>query len=309
MHGELLIPLLAAAVQSGTPILFATLGEMFTERAGVLNLGVEGMMIVGALAAFLVSKATGSPWLGLAAAGCAGAALGALHGVVCLHFLGNQTVSGLALTILGVGLADYLGTPYIGLQAPGFFPFALPGLSALPVVGDIFFRQDALVYLSYVTPVLFWLLWNRTRTGLALTAAGEHPEAASAAGLDPVRLRWLGILAGGFLVGLGGAYLSLAYTHLWTNGMTAGRGWIAVALVIFAFWRPGRAVFGAYLFGGVMAFQLRLQAAGTNVPSSFLLMLPYALTVAALLFSALRGRGGSSSAAPAALGLNIEPKE
>jgi simple sugar transport system permease protein len=309
MHSELLIPLLAAAVQSGTPILFATLGEMFTEKAGILNLGVEGMMIVGAFAAFLVSQATGSPVLGLVAAGLAAALLGALHGLVCLHFLGNQVVSGLALTILGVGLADFLGTPFIGQQAPGFYPFALPVLSSVPFLGDVFFKQDALVYLSYLMPVAFWLVWNRTRTGLALTAAGEYPPAAAAAGLSPVRLRWLGILAGGFLVGLGGAYLSLAYTHLWTNGMTAGRGWIAVALVIFAFWRPGRAVFGAYLFGGVMAFQLRLQATGTQIPSSFLLMLPYGLTIAALLFSALRGRGGSSSAAPAALGVNIEPQE
>ncbi|MBU1002832.1 MAG: ABC transporter permease [Proteobacteria bacterium] len=309
MMTEMLIPLLTAAVQSGTPILFATLGEMFTERAGVLNLGVEGMMIVGALAAFLVSLATGNPWLGVLAAGCAAAALGALHGLVCLSFLGNQVVSGLALTILGVGLANYLGTPYIGKQAPGFYAFDLPFLSTLPFVGKIFFKHDALVYLSYVMPLAFWFFWHRTRTGLALTAAGEYPPAASAAGLNPVRLRWLGILGGGFLVGIGGAYLSLAYTHLWTNGMTAGRGWIAVALVIFAFWRPGRAVFGAYLFGGVMAFQLRLQASGTQVPSSFLLMLPYGLTIAALLFSALRGRGGSSSSAPAALGVNIEPEQ
>ncbi|BBD07022.1 ABC transporter permease [Desulfovibrio ferrophilus] len=306
---EMLIPLLTAAVQSGTPILFATLGEMFTERAGILNLGVEGMMIVGAFAGFFVSLSTGNPWLGVLAAGIAASAFSALHGLVCLSFLGNQVVSGLALTILGVGLADFLGSPYIGKQAPGFYAFDLPLLSSLPFVGDIFFKHDALVYLSYVAPLAFWLFWHRTRTGLALTAAGEYPPAALAAGLNPVRLRWIGIMAGGFLVGIGGAYLSLAYTHLWTNGMTAGRGWIAVALVIFAFWRPGRAVFGAYLFGGVMAFQLRLQASGTQVPSSFLLMLPYGLTIAALLFSALRGRGGSSSAAPAALGVNIEPEQ
>lgn len=308
MEAALIIPLLAAAIQSGTPILFATLGEMFTERAGVLNLGVEGMMIVGALAAFLAAQATGSPWLGVLAGGTAAALVGALHGVVCLHFLGNQTVSGLALTIFGVGLANYLGTPFIGQRAPGFEPFAVPVLSAIPLLGDIFFRHDALVYLSFALPPLFWLFWHRTRPGLGLTAAGEYPRAAAAAGLNPVALRWAGVLAGGFLVGLGGAYLSLAYTHLWSNGMTAGRGWIAVALVIFAFWRPGRAMFGAYLFGGVMAFQLRLQATGTNVPSSFLLMLPYALTILALVLSALRGRGASSSAAPAALGVNIEPE-
>ncbi len=308
MNAEFLIPLLAAAVQSGTPILFATLGEMFTEKAGVLNLGVEGMMMVGALAAFITSLATGSPWTGLIAGGLAAAALGCLHGLACLTFQGNQVVSGLALTILGTGLANYLGTPYIGQTAPGFFALPVPGLSQIPVLGRVLFSHDALVYLSFVLPPVFWLFWRRTRYGMACAAAGEHPAAAEAAGLNPVRLRWVAIATGGFLVGLGGAYLSLAYTHLWTNGMSSGRGWIAVALVIFAFWRPGRAVFGAYLFGGVMAFQLRLQASGTNLPSSLLLMLPYALTVAVLLFSSLRGRGGSSDA-PAALGVNVEPRE
>lgn len=307
MSPEMLIPLLAAAVQSGTPVLFATLGEMFTERSGVLNLGVEGMMVIGALAAFLTAKFTGSPWLGVLAGGSAAALLGGIHALVCLEFLGNQTVSGLALTILGSGLADYLGTPFIGQNAPGFQSFDVPVLSALPFLGRVFFQQDALVYLSYIAPLLFWFFWHRTRTGMALTATGEYPAAAAAAGLHPVRLRWLGIMFGGFLVGIGGAYLSLAYTHLWTNGMSAGRGWIAVALVIFAFWRPGRAVFGAYLFGGVMAFQLRLQATGTNLPSSLLLMLPYALTIFVLLLSAVRGKG-KSAAAPAALGVNIEPE-
>lgn len=309
MNVELIIPLLAAAVQSGTPVLYATLGEMFTERSGVLNLGVEGMMIVGALAAFLTAKFTGSPWLGFAAAGLAASGLAALHGVVCLSFLGNQVVSGLALTILGVGLANFLGTPFIGQPAPGFDPLSLPVLSSLPVIGPIFFSHDILVYLSYLLPLCFWFFWNRTRFGLALEAAGEYPPASKAAGMNPVLHRWAGVLVGGFLCGLGGAYLSLAYTHLWTNNLTGGRGWIAVALVIFAFWRPGRAVFGAYLFGGVMAFQMRIQATGTNLPSSLLLMLPYALTVIVLVASSLRSSDRARSASPAALGENIEPEE
>lgn len=306
MSIEMIIPVLAAAVQCGTPILYATLGEMFTERSGVLNLGVEGMMILGAFTAFLGVYWTGNPWIGVLIAGMCGGALGLVHGIVCLVFQGNQVVSGLALTIFGLGLADYLGTPLVGTVTEGFTPFTVPLLGDIPVIGEIFFRHDALVNLSYLLPLLFWIFIAKTRWGLALRATGEHPEAAAAAGINPVLVRWAAIFVGGFLVGMGGAYLSLAYTHLWANNMTAGRGWIAVALVIFAFWRPGRAVFGAYLFGGVMAFQLRLQAMGANVPSSLLLMLPYALTVLVLLFSAARGKGRG---APAALGVNIEPKD
>ncbi len=306
MSMELLIPILAATVQSGTPILFATLGEMLTERSGVLNLGVEGMMIFGAFGAFLFTHFTGNPWIGLCMAGLFAGLLGLVHGVVCLVFQGSQVVSGLALTILGVGLADYLGTPYVGVSTEGFTAFDMPVLSAIPVLGPIFFRHDMLVYLSYCVPPLFWLCMNRTRWGMALGAAGENPAACAAAGLNPRLLRWAGVFFGGVLVGLGGAYMSLAYTHLWTNNMTGGRGWIAVALVIFAFWRPGRAVFGAYLFGGIMAFQMRLQAMGATLPSSLLLMLPYALTIIVLLFSSARGKG---RAAPAALGVNIEPGE
>lgn len=304
MSIEIIIPLLAAAVQSGTPILYATLGEIFTERSGILNLGVEGIMITGTLVGFLVAKTTGNPVLAFCIAGVAGSCAASIHGIVCLIFQGNQVVSGLALTIFGVGFANYIGTAYVGLSAPGFEPLAFPGLASIPVIGPVFFQQDPLVYLTYVIPFMLWFFLYKTRYGLSLRAAGEYPEAATAAGLNVVAYRWLGILAGGFLMGLGGAYLSLAYTHLWTNNLTAGRGWIAVALVIFAFWRPGRAVFGAYLFGGIMALQLRLQASGTQIPSSLLLMLPYGLTVAVLVFSSwLRGKTDE----PAALGVNIEP--
>jgi ABC-type uncharacterized transport system permease subunit len=314
MSPELVIALLAATVQAGTPILYATLGEIISERAGVLNLGVEGIMALASFAGFLGCHLTGSAWLGLAAGGLAGALLAGLHGLVCQVFLGNQVVSGLALTIFGVGLCNFLGTPYIGQASDGFHQFAVPLLSEVPLLGPIFFRQDALVYLSFFMPLLVWLLLWRTSFGLGLRAVGEMPAAASAAGLNPRRLRFGGVLLGGLFCGLGGAYLSLAHTHLWSTGLSGGRGWVAVALVIFAFWRPGRAVAGAYLFGGVMAFQLRLQASGTNVPSSLLLMLPYVLTVLVLVFSAARakkahrrGTLARSSAAPAALGVNIEP--
>jgi simple sugar transport system permease protein len=303
---EFILSLLAATVQSGTPILYATLGEIVTERSGVLNLGVEGIMMIGALAGFLVSLSTGQPWLGFLAGGIFGAAAASVHGLVCLGFQGNQVVSGLALTILGVSLAEYLGTPFIGKSAPGFFSAPVPGLSVIPVIGPVLFRQDLLVYGSYLMPAVLWWFFRFTRWGLCFKAVGENPDAAMAAGLSVTGYRWAGIGLGGFLVGLGGAYLSLAYTHLWTNNLSAGRGWIAVALVIFAFWRPERAVAGAYLFGGVMAFQLRLQAMGTNLPSSLLLMLPYFLTVVVLVLSMRQNKTGD---APAALGVNYEPRE
>ncbi|MBW2095403.1 MAG: ABC transporter permease [Deltaproteobacteria bacterium] len=306
MKADILVPLMAAAVQSGTPILYATLGEIITERSGVLNLGVEGIMMVGALAGFLVSMYTGNPVMGFLAGGLFGALIAGIHGLVCLVFQGNQVVSGLALTILGTNLANYLGTPHVGHSAPGFGLLPVPYLSMIPIVGPIFFKLDMLVYVSYLMPFIVWLFLRYTRWGLGLRAVGENPEAGSAAGLGVTAYRWAGILGGGFLGGLGGAYLSLAYTHLWTNGLSAGRGWIAVALVIFAFWRPGRAVLGAFLFGGVMAFQLRLQATGTNLPSSLLLMLPYALTVLVLVLSSWKAKEAD---APAVLGVNFEPPE
>jgi ABC-type uncharacterized transport system permease subunit len=306
MHIDLIIALLAAAVQSGTPILYATLGEIFTERSGVINLGVEGIMLVGAFCAFITARSTGSPVLGFVVGGFSGALLASLHGLVCLVLQGNQVVSGLALTILGTGLANYLGTPYVGQSAPGFDALPLGVLSQIPLVGPVFFDHDILVYGSYLIPLLLWIYLRFTRWGLGLRAVGEFPEAALAAGLKSLGYRWIGVLTGGWLMGFGGAYLSLAYTHLWTTGLTAGRGWIAVGLVIFAFWRPGRALLGAYLFGGVMAFQFRLQAMGTQIPSSLLLMLPYALTIAVLVFSSWKGRANE---APAALGVNIEPPD
>ncbi len=306
MDHAIIIPLLAATVQAGTPLLFATLGEIFTEKSGILNLGVEGIMIVGALTGFIVSRYTGNPVLGFLMAGVAGLLFSSLHGIVCLWFQGNQVVSGLALTILGAGLANYLGTSFVGLAAPGFSPVDLPFLSSIPVLGPIFFQHDPLVYVSYFIPLLMAFLFTSTRFGLSLRAAGEYPAAATAAGLSVSLYRWIGIWGGGFLMGLGGAYMSLAYTHLWTTNLTGGRGWIAVALVIFAFWRPGRAAFGAYLFGGIMSLQLRLQASGTSLPSSLLLMLPYLLTIIVLVLASWRQ---GSSEEPAALGVNIEPTD
>lgn len=297
--------ILTAAVQSGTPLLYATLGELVMERSGILNLGVEGMLMGGAFAAFITVLVTGSPWLAFIAGGLAGMALCCLHGLVCMVFQGSQVVSGLALTIFGVALANFLGSPYLGVSTTGFGPVAVPGLSAIPVIGPVLFNQDPLVYISYFLPFLFGVILMRTRYGLALRAVGENPDAARSAGISPLAMRWSAILWGGFTVGLGGAYLSLSCVHMWTNDLAAGRGWIAVALVIFAFWRPGRAVFGAYLFGGIMALQLRMQALGVDIPSSFLVMLPYLLTLAVLFVSSRLGWGRE---APAALGVNLKPE-
>lgn len=306
MSAEIIILLLAATVQSGTPILYATLGEIVTEKVGILNLGVEGMMMVGALAGFIAALYTGQATLAFLVGGLAGGLLAALHGLVCIGFQGNQVVSGLALTILGTGLADYLGTPFVGQKVTGFSAVPLPLLADIPGLGPVFFNQDPLVYGSYLIVPLLWLFFRNTKWGLRLRSVGEYPEAALVAGVSVHLYRWAGVIGGGFLVGLGGAYLSLAYTHLWTSGMSAGRGWIAVALVIFAFWRPERALIGAYLFGGIMAFQLRLQAMGTHIPSSLPLMLPYGLTVLVLVLSS---RKGTRAQSPAALGINIEPAE
>lgn len=302
----LVVLILSSAIQYGTPILYGTLGAIVMERSGVSNLGVEGMMMISAFAAFLGMYLSGSAVVGLFCGAMAGMLACGLHGVICLIFQGSQVVSGLALTIFGVGLANYLGTPFIGKITSGFTTWALPGLSSIPLLGPIFFQQDALVYLSYILPVLLWFMLMRTRFGLSIRAVGENPSAVRSAGLSPYFLRWAAILIGGAIVGMGGAYLSLCAVHIWTNNLSAGRGWIAVALVIFAFWRPGRAVLGAWLFGCIVTFSYRLQALDIKVPSSILDMMPYILTLVVLLVSSVMGKG---RAAPAALTINLEPEE
>lgn len=294
------IAVLAAAVRAGTPVLFATLGEIFAERAGILNLGVEGMMLVGALAGFATTVRTGNPWLGVVAAGAAGGALSMIHGVLCITLRANQVASGLALTIFGTGLSAALGRGFIGVPADGFHTAAVPGLSQLPVLGPILFQQDPLVYLSYLLVPAAWFMLYRTRWGLDIRAVGEQPEAADAMGVDVARVRYAGVAVGGVLAGIGGTFLSTAYTSMWIENMTAGRGWIAVALVIFATWDPVRAVAGAYLFGGVNALQLNLQAAGTRLPIYLLLMAPYVFTILVLVF-ATRETARKRLGAPAAL--------
>ena len=306
---EILVPILAAAVRSGTPVLYATLGEILTERAGIMNLGLEGVMLVGAYAGFSVTKSTGNPWLGLLAAALAGALLVTVHAFACIHLGANQVVSGLALTLCGTGLSSLLGRASIGETIRGLGPLPLPGLSQIPFLGPVFFCHDPLVYVSYLlTACLCWFLFS-TRSGLNLRAVGENPRAADAMGLPVARIRYLYTLLGGALAGLGGAYLSVVYTQMWVEGMTAGRGWIALALVIFGIWHPLRAALGSYLFGGVEALQLRIQAAGSSVPAPLLLMLPYLLTILVLLFISLRKGKGILLGAPAALGVPYRREE
>jgi ABC-type uncharacterized transport system permease subunit len=310
MDLALLVSILTIAIRAGTSLVYATIGEIITERAGILNLGVEGMMIMGAVSAFAAAFHTGNAWVGLVTAMIVGGLMALIHAFLTVTLRADQTVSGLALTIFGSGLASFLGqrlgpggTPLVGQVGPRFTKAAIPGLVNLPVIGQAIFNQDLLVYTMYIFVPIAWYFLYKTRPGLHLRAIGESPQAADAMGVNVVALRYLYTTLGGVLAGLGGAHLSLAYTPGWTENLTGGRGWIAIALVIFATWDPARAVVGALLFGGVNAVQFRLQAAGTTIPAAFLNMLPYAFTILVLVlitwWEAFRKRVG----APAALGL------
>jgi len=310
MELDLFVSILTITVRAGTSLVFATLGEIITERAGILNLGVEGMMIMGAVTAFAAAFHSGSAVVGLLVALAVGGLLALIHAFLTISLRADQTVSGLALTIFGSGLASFLGqrlgpagSPLVGQVGPRFEKVIVPVLADIPGLGPVLFRQDALVYAMYVLVPLAWFIMYKTRPGLHLRAIGESPHTADAMGVNVIGLRYLYTVLGGMLVGLGGAHLSLAYTPGWTENLTSGRGWIAIALVIFATWNPARAVLGALLFGGVNAIQFRLQAAGTTIPAAFLNMLPYAFTIIVLVlitwWEAFRKRVG----APAALGL------
>ncbi len=306
---EILIPILSAAIRSGTPILYATLGEILTEKAGVLNLGLEGLMLLGAFSGFSATMVTGNPWVGLAAAVCVGMAVSALHAFLCVTMGANQVVSGLAITMFGTGMSALLGKAYVGETIRGLGILPVPLLAKVPLLGPVLFNHDPLVYLSYVLVGLTCWFISSTRWGLTLRAVGENPRAVDAAGLSVARLRYAYTMVGGGLAALGGAYLSVVYTQMWVEMMTAGRGWIAVALVIFGIWNPLRAAFGSYLFGGVGALQLRIQAAGTTVPAPLLLMLPYILTIVVLVGISVRKGKGILLGAPASLGQPFHREE
>lgn len=309
MTTEILIAILATAVTAGTPILFATLGEILAERAGVLNLGLEGMMLVGAVAGFLVTVKSADPLFGVFGAILAGGAMAFIHAFLSVTLKANQVVSGLALALFGTGLSGYLGISMVGTPAPSHFtPLKLPLLGDLPFIGPVLFHQDGLVYLSYVLVPAMWYFLFRTRPGLNLRAVGENPGAADALGISVSLTRYVYVILGGMLAGVGGAYLSLAYAPAWLENMTAGRGWIALALVIFAAWNPLYALAGSYLFGGIDALSLRMQAMGIMVQPFFLKMLPYIFTILVLIL-VTRKAAGVRIGAPRALGVPYDREE
>ena len=280
---EALVAIVVATLRAGTPLVFAALGELVTEKSGVLNLGVEGMMLVGAIGAVIGTLATGSYALGLLAAIVAGAALSLVFGFLTLSLRASQVPAGLALTIFGIGLSAFIGLPYQDKPLGGLKPIDIPGLSDIPVVGPLLFGHDLLVYLSILVFVGVWFFLYRTRAGLVLRAVGESAESAHAIGYPVILIRYLAVMFGGAMGGLAGAYLTLAYTPMWAENMSAGRGWIALALVVFATWRPGRVLVGAYLFGGVTVAQLHLQGQGIAISPHLLSMLPYIATIVVLV--------------------------
>lgn len=279
---ESYINLFASMLNAGTVLALASLGLLINEKAGVVNLGAEGMMLCAAIAGFATVVHTGSDWIGFAAGMGAGALLAACFGVLVIWMNTNQYATGLALALFGAGFSAFAGIRYVQEKLPERPHFAIPGLADLPVLGPALFRQHPMVY--FAIAFVLWLVWflYRSRAGLVLRSVGESPESAHALGYNVRLIRLAAVVAGGALCGLAGAYLVIIYTPLWVEGMTAGRGWIALALTTFATWRPARVLLGAYLFGGVTMLQFHLQGTGVDVPSEFLTMLPYLATIVVL---------------------------
>lgn len=296
----------SAAIVAGTPLLFATLGEIITEKSGNLNLGVEGMMLMGAVIGFLVGLKTNNALLALTAAALAGSTGALIYAFLTVTLRANQVVSGLTLTIFGTGFSGFIGKGLVG-EIMGekirmlFRPVALPLLSKIPVIGPVVFNQDMFVYLGYVLAIVMGIYMYRTSKGLNLTAVGENPAAADVASISVSLYKYVHILLGGALCGLGGAYLSLVYVPAWQENITAGRGWIAVALVIFATWNPYKAIFGAFLFGGLDIIGFRIQGSDLVVNQYFISTLPYLVTIIVLV--TISFRKSKKNSPPAGLGV------
>ncbi len=298
---------LLTVISAATPLLFASLGELVVEKSGVLNLGVEGMMLAGAVGGFAVTVTTGSATLGVVCGAAAGAAMALAFGFLTLTLAANQVATGLALTIFGVGLSALLGAGFVGVPVTPLPKLAIPGLIDVPVLGPLLFGHDVMVYLSIAaTAAVAWFL-KKTRAGMILRAVGESDHSAHSIGYDVIKVRYFAVLFGGAMSGLGGAFLSLSYTPMWAEEMTAGRGWIALALVVFASWRPWRVLLGAYLFGGVTILQLYAQGAGGfGIPAQVMSMLPYLATILVLTAIAAGPWKGRLDA-PACLGKPFRP--
>ena len=304
MDATLIASIIAATLVAGTPLIIVALGELVTERSGVLNLGAEGMMAMGALTAFIVNQATGSAPLAVAAGMAAGIVMSLIFGYLTLTMLANQVASGLALSIFGIGLSAFIGKAYESAAMPMVTPIRIPLLADIPLLGPVLFNQQSLVYFSWaLVAAVAWFLY-RSRAGLVLRAVGESPGSAHAVGYAVIPIRYLAVAFGGAMAGIGGAFLSVYYTPLWSQGMVAGRGWIALALVVFATWRPIRVVLGAYLFGGVMISQLFVQGLGLQleVPAQFLSALPYVATIVVLVLIS-RNAASVRLHSPVSLGL------
>lgn len=304
MDAELIISTVARALAFSTPLLWAALGEIYAERAGVVNLGVEGMMLLGAVAGFIVGQLTGMPYVGLVAAMAVGGLVALLHAAIAITLKADQYLSGLAITLLGVGLAGLIGRNYVGrpLANPMRF-FSVAGLAELPWLGRAFFTdQHLLTYLALLAAVVLWLLLDYTRLGMVLRSVGENPAAADVAGISVARVRYAAVVFGGVMAGIAGGYLSLAYRPSWSENMTGGMGWIAVALAIFALWHPLRAIGAAFIFGAFFTLSFRLQA---FFPAELLTLMPYAFTIVAMVIVAV-SKGGRAFGAPEALGAPYE---
>ena len=275
--------ILLTVITAATPLVLASIGELVTERTGVLNLGVEGMMVMGAALAFSATQLTGSPYLGILAGIAGGALFSLLFGFLTLTLVANQVATGLALTILGLGVSGQIGEPFVGMSGIKLQPIVIPLLADIPFLGPLLFRQDLIFYLSIALVIgISWFLFS-SRAGLKLRAIGDNHASAHALGIHVIRTRYLAVMFGGACAGLAGAQLSLVYTPQWVENMSAGRGWIALALVVFASWRPWRVLAGGYLFGAVSISQLHAQAFGIGIPSQFLSALPYLATVVVLI--------------------------
>lgn len=303
---EIVVAAILTIITAATPLLFAALGEMVTEKSGVLNLGVEGMMVMGAVMGFTAVHYTGSPALAVGAAIASGALMASIFALLVLKFHASQVPTGLALTLFGIGLSALVGQGLVGVAYDGIPKVHIPVLSEIPVIGPLLFQHDLLVYLSFAMVGLIAFFLTRTRAGLILRAVGDSHDAAHAMGYSVIKIRLLATLFGGAMAGLGGAYLSLAYSPLWIEQMTAGRGWIALALVVFATWRPFRVLLGAYLFGGISILQLHAQAMGIGIPSQVMSMLPYLATILVLVIIS-RDSARVKMNAPASLGKDFHP--